>query len=210
MRIYDGYLTMIPSVVALLPGIPISIWILRRDADRRWKLMALLAVMHLSLLVALAIFPIPIAGQDYYRRTRGFSEDNVIPFATISFQVQHLGLSTVRQLFGNAVALAPAGIYGPGLWPRLRNWRLFAVIAIAFGCGIELTQLAGSLIEGFTYRVTDIDDAIMNASGAVAAFFVWREMERRGLVDRWFGRWLDPNRSTGAPVATPPPARFPG
>lgn len=173
MRIYDGYLTMIPSVVALLPAIPIAIWILRRGADQRWTLLALLALAHLSLLLALTIFPIPIAGQDYYRQTRGMSEDNIVPFATIVDQLRHLNLSTIRQLFGNVVALAPLAVYGPGLWPALRKWRRFVVVAVAFGVGIELTQYAGSLLEGFTYRVTDIDDAIMNASGAVIAFLLW-------------------------------------
>jgi glycopeptide antibiotics resistance protein len=71
------------------------------------------------------------------------------------------------------LALVPLGIYAPELWPALRDWRKFVLVAIAFGVGIELTQYAGSLIEGFTYRVTDVDDAIMNASGAVIAFLLW-------------------------------------
>ena len=197
MRITDGYLTMIPSVVALLPAIPISVWILRRGADQRWTLMALLAVAHLSLLVALTIFPIPISGQDYYRHTRGMSEDNIVPFATILGQLGHPSLSNARQLFGNVVALTPLAVYGPGLWPALHDWRRFVIVAVAFGAGIELTQYAGSLLEGFTYRVTDVDDAIMNASGAVAAFFVWRRIEPLPLIQRW----LDPG-----PAATIGPA----
>jgi hypothetical protein len=60
---------------------------------------------------------------------------------------------------------------------------------VAFGVGIELAQYAGSLIEGFTYRVTDVDDAIMNATGAVVAFFVWRDMERRQILERLVLRW---------------------
>ncbi len=44
--------------------------------------------------------------------------------------------------------------------------------------GIELAQFAGSLLEGFSYRITDVDDAIMNAAGAMAAFFAWRWIER--------------------------------
>jgi hypothetical protein len=37
--------------------------------------------------VALTIFPIPIGGQDFYRQTRGMSEDNIVPFATIVGQL---------------------------------------------------------------------------------------------------------------------------
>lgn len=201
----DG-LTVIPGFWALLPAIPIAVWILRRRADRTWTLMALLALAHIDLVIALTMFPIPIAGQEFYRQTRGFGEDNLVPFATISAQLHHLSLGNIRQLFGNVLALAPLGIYGPALWPRLRNWRTFAVAAVAFGVGIETAQFVGSHIEGFTYRVTDIDDAIMNATGAVAAFFVWREIERRGWADRWLDRLQDVLfGSTARPAPEPAP-----
>ncbi len=191
MKFTDGALILIPGYFALLPAIPIAVWILRRGADRRWTLLAMLALVHVSLVVALTLFPIPIAGQEFYRQTRGMSEDNVLPLATIVGQVQHLSLNTARQLAGNILALVPLGIYGPGLWPALRQWRRFVLVAVGFGVGIELAQFAGSLLEGFTYRVTDVDDAILNATGAVAAFFVWRRIsplvESRGVLGHWNG-----------------------
>ena len=205
MAFHDGQLTLIPGIFALLPAIPIAIWILRLRADRTWTLMALLALAHIDLVIALTIFPIPIAGQEFYRQTRGFSEDNIVPFATIFFQIHHISLGTIRQLFGNMVALAPLGIYGPGLWPALRDWRRFVLVAVVFAVGIELTQYAGSVLEGFTYRVTDVDDAIMNATGAVAAFFVCRLIDRRGWADRWLDRWLEPAPEP-RPGAGPEPA----
>jgi glycopeptide antibiotics resistance protein len=197
MAFHDGQLSLIPGFFALFPAIPIGVWILRRGADRRWTILALLALIHIDLVIALTIFPIPIGGQEFYRQTRGMSEDNVVPFATIASQLGELipsttrhswvlPLSAFRQLFGNVVALAPLGIYGPGLWPVLRDWRKFVLVAVAFGVGIELTQYAGSLLEGFTYRVTDIDDAMMNATGAVIAFFIWRALERRGTAERFY------------------------
>jgi glycopeptide antibiotics resistance protein len=216
----DAGLVLIPGIWALLPAIPIAILIWRRGFDRRRTLMALLALVHIDLVIALTIFPIPIGGQEFYRQTRGLSEDNIVPFTTIFVQLvssipfHHrsliASLHALMELVGNMVVLAPLAIYGPALWPSLRTWRRFALVAIGFSVGIELTQLAGSLLEGFTYRVTDIDDVIVNASGAVAAFFVWRSMDRRGWVDRWLGRWLDPKRSLDAAAATPPPAGLPG
>jgi glycopeptide antibiotics resistance protein len=164
MGFHDGYLTL---------AIPIAVWIWRRPAPEAWKWLALVALGHVTAVVALTIFPIPIAGQDFYRQTRGLSEDNYVPFATIVFQLSHPGLNSARQLVGNAIVLAPFGVYAPALWPGLRDWRRFVLVAVAFGVGIELAQLAGSLIEGFTYRVTDVDDAMMNAAGAVAAFLLW-------------------------------------
>ena len=136
MAFHDGQLTLIPGFFAVLRAIPVWIWIVRRDADRRWTLLALLALIHITAVIALTIFPIPIAGQELYRQTRGMSEDNVVPFATIISQLQHISLNTTRQLLGNMIALAPLGIYAPGLWPRLRRWWLFAVVAVTFAVGI--------------------------------------------------------------------------
>lgn len=189
---HDGFLTTIPGFWMVLPALPVGWWIWQRGADgridRRTTLMALLALVHVTGVIAMTIFPIPVAGQEFYRLTRGLSEDNYIPFHTIADQLVHMSLSSIRQLGGNMLALAPLGIYGPALWPRLRDWRWFVVTAVAFGVSIELTQLAGSLLEGFTYRVTDIDDAFMNAIGAVLAFLIWRKLENRepfrGLLER--------------------------
>jgi glycopeptide antibiotics resistance protein len=173
LTFHDGGLTLIPGLLVPIVALPLVYWLVRRGGDRRWTLLALLALIHVTLVIALTIFPIPIAGQDFYRQTRGMSEDNIVPFATISSQLIHVSLTNIRQLAGNMLALVPLGIYAPELWPALRDWRRFALVAIAFGVGIELAQYAGSLMEGFTYRVTDVDDAIMNASGAVIAFLLW-------------------------------------
>jgi glycopeptide antibiotics resistance protein len=180
----DGNLVLIPGFLVPIAVIPIAVWIWRRGADPGWTLMALFALAHVTAVVALTIFPIPISGQEFYRQTRGMSEDNVVPFATISGQLAHLSLNHIRQLGGNVLALMPLGIYGPALWPALRDWRKFALVAVAFGIGIELTQYAGSVIEGFTYRVTDVDDAIMNASGAMAAFLIWPALMRTAFAAR--------------------------
>jgi glycopeptide antibiotics resistance protein len=173
MTFTDGFLTVVPGYLLILPAIPLGIWIVRRGADLAWTLMALLALAHVTAVLAICIFPIPIAGQDFYRQTRGMSGDNVVPFSTILSQIQNLSLNSLRQLLGNVVALVPLGVYGPRLWPALRDWRRFVAVAIVFGCAIEATQYVGSVIEGFSYRITDVDDAIMNAAGAVAAFVAW-------------------------------------
>jgi glycopeptide antibiotics resistance protein len=187
----DGYLSLIPGVFVVVAAIPVAFWVMERGADGWWTLFAMLALVHVTAVVALTIFPIPIGGQEYYRQTRGMSGDNIVPFATIVAQLQHLTLSTVRQLGGNVLALVPLGIYGPELWPALRDWRRFVIVAVAVGVGIELAQYAGSLMEGFSYRITDVDDAIMNATGATAAFLVWRWLRRGRLAPILAARGLE-------------------
>ena len=185
----DGFLTVVPGYLLILPAIPIAWLIVGRGADRTWTLMALLALAHVTAVLAICIFPIPIAGQEFYRETRGMSGDNVVPFSTIVSQLQNISLNNLRQLAGNVVALVPLGIYGPALWPALRSWRRFVIVAIAFGCGIEIAQYIGSSIEGFSYRITDVDDAIMNATGAVATFVAWPYVAGwLGATSWWPGR----------------------
>ena len=179
MTFSDGYLTLIPGIFAVLPAIPIAVWILRRGMDRRRTLWALLALGHITAVISLTIFPIPIGGQDFYRNTRGMSGDNIVPFATITYQLQNLTLGTVRQLVGNMLALAPLGIYAPMLWPAFRDWKRLFAVALAAAVSIELAQYAGSVLEGFSYRITDVDDAIMNSAGAMIAFALWRWAETR-------------------------------
>jgi glycopeptide antibiotics resistance protein len=179
MTFTDGYLTVVPGYFMLLPAAPIAMWILRHGSDPRWTLLALAALGHITAVVALMMFPIPIAGQEFYRQTRGLSGDNLVPFATISSQLENLTWNTLRQLAGNMLALAPLGIYGPKLWPALQDWRRLLIVAVAAGVSIETAQFIGSVLEGFSYRITDVDDAIMNATGAMAAFAIWRLVETR-------------------------------
>jgi glycopeptide antibiotics resistance protein len=179
MTFTDGYLTVVPGYLMVLPAVPMAVWILRRGSDPRWTLLALAALGHITAVVALTMFPIPIAGQEFYRQTRGLSGDNLVPFATISSQLENLTWNTLRQLVGNMLALAPLGIYGPKLWPALQDWRRLLVVAVAAGVSIETAQFVGSVLEGFSYRITDVDDAIMNATGAMVAFAIWRWVETR-------------------------------
>ncbi len=191
-----GHLVVIPNYFVLLPAAPLAVWILRRKADPRWTLLALIALGHATAIVGLTIFPIPIGGQEFYRHTRGMSGDNVVPFATIVDQLSHLSLNNLRQVSGNLLLLTPFGVYGPKLWPALRDWRRFVVVALAIGCAIEVTQYIGSTVEGFSYRITDIDDAIMNAAGAVAALLAWQRIERSGVIERW--RHYFPDSAAGS------------
>ena len=188
MTTHDGLLVLLPGYLIVIPVAPMAFLALRRVADGRWAPLALLAMAHATVVVALTIFPIPIGGQEFYRQTRGMSGDNLVPFATIVGQLQNLGLSTIRQLSGNVLLLIPLGVYGPELWPPLRDWRRFLVVALAAGIAIETAQYAGSLAEGFSYRITDVDDAIMNASGAMAGFVAWRWLSGSRSSVAEFGR----------------------
>ena len=67
----------------------------------------------------------------------------------------------------NIIMFLPMGFLLPNIWKECR--RLYITVLIGFGMSllIELCQL-------FCYRVTDIDDLIMNTTGTILGFFVWK------------------------------------
>lgn len=82
-----------------------------------------------------------------------------------------------KQMIGNAIMLLPLGIFLPLLDRKLRKFSsLFFVLLISLlvSAGIEVLQLATN------FRSTDIDDVILNTSGACAGFLIYQAI--RSLV----------------------------
>ena len=72
-----------------------------------------------------------------------------------------------KQVLGNFVMLLPLGIYIPLLFPKLCGFfRTFIICLLVSAC-IELMQLITS------YRSSDIDDVILNTSGAVTGYAIY-------------------------------------
>ena len=57
--------------------------------------------------------------------------------------------------------------------PRLATWPRIAVAALAFPVAIELAQLAVSLLVGYSYRVTEVDDVLLNFAGVLLGFALY-------------------------------------
>ena len=130
------------------------------SSSARWLL--LLYVLGLGLLVFLP-----------FGRPMDFGDRlNLDPFTTIERALQ-LGprSSSYRLLIGNIVAFVPFGILLPLAFRRLSIASAF-VIAVALSVGIELGQLAVSTYLGYAYRSTDIDDVILNVTGATVGLLV--------------------------------------
>jgi len=79
----------------------------------------------------------------------------------------------VLKSLGNFVLLMPLGVYLPLLLPRAR--RIAGTVLIGFGVSlaIELGQLGVSALLGYTYKITDIDDIILNTAGVAVGFGVF-------------------------------------
>ena len=78
------------------------------------------------------------------------------------------------QVIGNLVMLLPLGIYIPLLFPGLSGFFRVFIICLFVSVSIELMQLITSV------RSTDIDDVILNTSGAVVGYIVYKFLRLLG------------------------------
>lgn len=103
---------------------------------------------------------------------------NLVPFKTIYEYLRmsgsDAGISLVRHAFinlaGNVVMFVPPGFFLPLFWPRLRTFGRFLPCVIKVVLMIEAIQLFTLL------GVCDIDDLILNVSGAAAGYMLFRHI----------------------------------
>jgi glycopeptide antibiotics resistance protein len=68
----------------------------------------------------------------------------------------------------------PFGLLMPLIFPRLASLRRMALAGLLFSLAIELSQLAVSLAVGSWYRMTDVDDVMLNVVGVLLGYALFR------------------------------------
>jgi glycopeptide antibiotics resistance protein len=104
-------------------------------------------------------------------------DDNLVPFHTLAIYWRNVGSEFwMRNLFGNLALLLPLGLLGPIALPALDRWWRIALVALFYSIAIEVIQLA------VPDRSADIDDVIVNVTGALVGFAMWRVVRRPGTT----------------------------
>lgn len=107
---------------------------------------------------------------------------NFVPFRTIlNYASGNAGMGVaLRNLLGNILLFVPMGILLPLVFPGLRRVRRIAVTTLVISLALEVVQLVTGL------GVFDVDDLILNVSGAVLGAAVSRVLRRSspGTADR--------------------------
>lgn len=85
------------------------------------------------------------------------------PFQEIRRALGHMSYWLLFMLLGNIIMFMPIGFFPALLW---RNWRWWKSVTAGFG-----TSASIEFIQFFIGRSTDIDDVILNTSGALAGFW---------------------------------------
>jgi len=105
---------------------------------------------------------------------------NLIPFKTIKGYITAIAEGSIsghaiRNLCGNLFLLFPVGFYLPFFAQKMRRIGIYCIVAAAVIIVIEMVQLAtksGSM---------DIDDFILNFTGALMGFIVFTRTPIRAL-----------------------------
>ncbi len=109
-----------------------------------------------------------------YGGQNGGHPANLVPFKTILFYLDaNRGLmNAVVNLAGNILLLVPVGFLIASRWSM--NWLRMAILGVAAGLLIELTQLK------LKVGIFDIDDVMLNAVGVMLGYGL------QLLTSRWF------------------------
>ncbi|WP_307821534.1 VanZ family protein [Streptomyces coffeae] len=103
---------------------------------------------------------------------------------------------TVKQIGGNVLLGAPFGVLLPMLMPRARGAVRVVLVTGLVMVMVETAQ--GLIVEG---RAFDVDDVILNTSGALLGYVLIGRLLGRALHPRrhhWWHRWTKPSSSSAA------------
>jgi glycopeptide antibiotics resistance protein len=146
-----------------------AIRLVRRAPARRAALEALF-VGYLAVALYVVFLPLPARPGD---NRPVWAYVNLVPMHTVVEIVRDFPGLVVQQLLGNVVLFVPLGLLLPMLSARCRRLAVTAAIGLSSSAGIEIVQLALLLTLG-ARRSVDVDDVILNVTGACLGYLGWR------------------------------------
>jgi glycopeptide antibiotics resistance protein len=148
-----------------------------------WKKLSIKKIIISSLfyfyiitLIAVAIFPIPIGWLKEIWTYGG--TNNFIPFASISNILFNDSLSftiKMKQIIGNIILFIPMWFLIPLIFKSQNSFKKVLLIWILASFSIELLQYIISLFLGFSYKVSDVDDILLNGLGVIISFILFKD-----------------------------------
>lgn len=179
------YFFPLPFLGAGLLWLVFLVVLRRRKKSLRYLAIFSIFWWYLMLVAALTLFPwiFPPRGGVRLPLAEILARVNLTPFhlgpaARFAFRLR-------GEMILNIFLTVPFGLLLPMLL-RLRR-RAFLGYALGIGLSIELGQLLLNLVTGRVIRVTDVNDVILNFSGALIGYCVY-----------WLARWLGRRLRTGA------------
>ncbi|WP_063784332.1 VanZ family protein [Streptomyces sp. SBT349] len=174
---------------------------------RTWRAMLARAAVTGLALVCMVAFAVALARATLVP-SPGSSDlvhTNLRPGASINAYLDQPDTGdTIRQIGGNVLLGVPFGILLPVLFPRIRGLLRVTLFTALVMVMVEIAQ--GWIVEG---RAFDIDDVILNVTGALLGYLTAGRRLGRALHPRrhhWWHRWIGGPPAGSAPGAARDPA----
>jgi len=162
MMIYFDWMHIFISLAALVAAL-IILW--KQNKSFSYLFFFSIFWIYLMGVVSVVAFPFPVGfpNQDFKPSV------NLVPFDFGSCQMINL---CIRGIFDNILLAIPFG-FGISFIARIKPQNIFW-LAIAVGFTFELFQLIISLVIQSPFRVVDINDVILNATGVLIGYGIFR------------------------------------
>lgn len=180
-----------------LAALTLPLWIVTRSAvtiyrrrrgqpiSLRRETLLVCLVLYLAVLAAVTVVPLPMS----MFRTPQPDDVNLVPILPLlkCFHLQPSGVPESRRfclqnLLGNIVLFLPFGVLMPLAFARFNAFLRVLLFAAAASSAIELTQYVSRQFG--SYRYVDINDVILNVSGACLGYACLAIVRRYALADR--------------------------
>jgi glycopeptide antibiotics resistance protein len=168
-------ISTVPLAIALVALIVYALW--RQKRSYRYFFCVVLFSIYVLLAVDKVFFPIIITGDMRFTEQQFMRSVNLIPF---NFNFAELPRIVLLQIVQNILLTMPFG-FGINFLAKVSAKDLLWLCP-AIGLCIETIQLLISLALGYPYRIIDINDAILNATGVALGYGAFRLVERLGLT----------------------------
>lgn len=167
--------------LALMFAVPWAAIRLAMRTPGRQTAMEALFVGYMAAMLYVVLFPITWRPDDSRLVS---SYVNLVPACTIVGIIRDFPERVTQQIVGNVVLFVPLGFLLPLLGARYRRFAMTAAVGLAVSLGIELTQLV-LLLTLAARRTVDIDDVILNVTGACLGYLVWRAAQALAAGSLW-------------------------
>lgn len=145
---------------------------IRKKSIKRYVLTSVF-IIYLSIVILITFFPIVYSHEGYTHFGSIQSSVQIVPFHTIKNMLRYAPRRMAfEQVGGNIIMTVPFGIFLPLLLKR-RNIPLLVLCAAAFPVCIESLQLLLGAILGTYYRMSDVDDVILNFAGIIIGYVIY-------------------------------------
>ncbi|WP_110513270.1 VanZ family protein [Herpetosiphon llansteffanensis] len=170
---------------ALVIIIPLSLWMLKNKQSKAKIIVYALFVGYLFGMIAQICLPINYSSKSLWDNIKDYLYREaiyLIPFKQQYFDLHRTDavLRLVKSYLLNIMLTIPFGIF-LAFFKKLRMRSMLA-IALLVGLGAEIIQLVTGLIVGYQFRITHIDDLVMNAIGVMVGYVLINSVIRNAYL----------------------------